>query len=64
MDVTFRIKIESGNDAFQDGNAREETVRILRRVAEQIEAGSDGGKCIDINGNSVGAFAYETADEG
>ena len=54
------MKIEfdnTGNAAFEgDCNRTEETVRILRKVADAIETGWTEGACMDINGNRVGTW--------
>lgn len=69
MTHTFTVKIECGNDAFTDeaGNvtndsAAPELARILREIADRIEAGTDYGwfKTIhDVNGNDVGRYALK-----
>ncbi len=55
----FRVKIETGNAAFD--NDSDEVARILRELADKIC--EDGCyqtiKLRDINGNTVG-LAYET----
>jgi len=52
----FRLNVETGNAAFDDGKLATELARILRDVADKIENGKDFGSTIDINGNSVGQF--------
>lgn len=69
MTHTFTVKIECGNAAFTDeaGNvtndsAAPELARILREIADRIEAGTDYGwfKTIrDVNGNDVGRYALK-----
>ena len=46
------------NAAFGDDetDARAEAARIIRKAADAIEQGSDGGRLRDLNGNSVGSF--------
>jgi hypothetical protein len=51
----FAMSIDTANAAFEDDNPGE-LVRILREVADLVEAGSDGGTLRDINGNSVGVW--------
>lgn len=53
--MAFSLKIKTGNEAFADDPAIE-LARILRRVADRIEVGETDGKCMDVNGNAVGAF--------
>lgn len=69
MTHTFTVKIDCGNAAFCDeaGNvtndsAAPELARILREIADRIEAGTDYGwfKTIhDVNGNDVGRYALK-----
>lgn len=61
--MTFLLKIETDNAAFADGNAASEVARILRETATKIESGHTDGKLRDSNGNTVGSFALEVADE-
>lgn len=56
MYVQFK-KGYADNAAFQDGNKQAEVARILRKVAEKVEAGEDSGSCMDINGNKVGTWS-------
>lgn len=42
------------NAAFADG-PREETVRILRKVADDIASGKECDNIRDVNGNKVGS---------
>ena len=55
----FKVSFKIGNDAFQNGDGREETARILRKIAEQVENGYDGKKIMDINGNTIGEWKAE-----
>jgi hypothetical protein len=50
----FMLIFDIENAAFQDGSGREETARILEKVAEQVKAGINGDKIRDVNGNTVG----------
>ncbi len=56
----FTLKIETDNEAFADGNGGAEVGRILRRLADLIKDERlvlvDGGKLMDVNGNSVGEW--------
>jgi hypothetical protein len=48
-----------GNAAFDDGNKEAEIARILRELADKIEAGREPESLMDINGNLVGRVNYE-----
>jgi len=55
--MSYSIQIETGNDAFQPDPAQE-IARILRTLADKLEAGADLSEAItlrDYNGNNVGA---------
>ena len=54
--MMFTLQFTTDNEAFSDGNAQSEIARILHKVAEQVKQGSEGGRIMDINGNSVGDF--------
>lgn len=56
--LVIKIRNDS-NDAFCHGNKEEETVRILREIIKDIEAGKTYGYCIDYNGNKVGEWKDE-----
>lgn len=51
----FVLKIELGNEAMQDGT---DVAGALRKIAEKLETGREGGTILDENGNPVGQ--YET----
>lgn len=55
----FIVKFDIDNAAFQDGFGREETARILEKIAEQVQEGSNGAKIRDINGNTVGYWKVD-----
>lgn len=48
-----KITIETGNQAFQDGNYGSEIARILRKIADNFENGNAKWQYNDINGNPV-----------
>lgn len=53
------VNIETGNAAFHDEEGEpsgHEAARILRELADRLEAGDTSGKVRDINGNTVGSF--------
>lgn len=52
----FTVEIELGNVAMMD---LEDVARALRRIADRLDAGSDGGKVMDTNGNAVGTFSAD-----
>ena len=56
--LKFKLNMSCGNAAFDDQNA--EIARILRKIADDLEADSSGRLCEqyfrDSNGNRVGSF--------
>lgn len=52
----FRLKIDTDNDAFADGNGLSEVASLLRRIAQQVEGGRLDCKVIDSNGNTCGQW--------
>ena len=54
----FRVKIETGNDAFAE-NPSIEIARLLRKIASQVEEGRLEGRVMDINGNKVGEYGLK-----
>lgn len=54
--MVYRIEIETGNDAFEGENKAFEIARILKELANNIEAINQprNGALYDINGNTVG----------
>lgn len=58
--MSFKLKIKTDNAAFaEDGNGgKNEVARILREIAEKLEAGYDVGSARDINGNKVGEWEH------
>ena len=59
----IKIKINTGNDAFQDGNYGYEVARILRRLADHIENGRNYTGMNDSNGNEVCTVEYTGKDK-
>lgn len=62
--VEFEMKLHSSNAAF-DENPSAETARILREIADDIEASVTycEGNVRDINGNTIGSFSFEVSEE-
>lgn len=63
--MRFVLTIDCNNAAFvdpvypgEDGDRRDEVARILRDAAERVMDG-DAGNLRDINGNTVGSWAFE-----
>lgn len=58
--MKFELKIKCDNAAFQDGACSDEIARILRKMAEKIEAYGPteivAGRVLDSNGNVVGNY--------
>lgn len=48
------IEFKTSNDAFANGNGREEVSRILEDIAQKVCDGLNSGIIRDINGNQVG----------
>lgn len=58
----FKLRIETGNAAFDDGNLAPEIARILREAAKRIEEygfATHEHALRDINGNTVGAYSHQ-----
>lgn len=53
--MLFEFGVNSRN-AVLTGGGRVEVARLLRKVADEVEAGGDGGDLMDINGNSCGSW--------
>jgi hypothetical protein len=59
----FTLTIECANAAFSEGNG--EVSRILRAIADRLESSdefADGTAIVDLNGNRVGTYAFESAE--
>ena len=60
--MTFILKIDTDNAAFQNGNQAHETARILKEVVRRLRAGEDFSHYLtlfDVNGNDVGRAAFK-----
>jgi hypothetical protein len=60
--VILDVALRSDNDAFVDCPSYE-TARILRELADDIEASSMycSGNLTDINGNRAGSFEFKVS---
>lgn len=59
------VSFSSENDAFMNNGGIDETVRILRQIADRIEEESGntiGVPIQDANGSNVGLFTFEQND--
>ncbi len=57
----FTVQLSTDNAAF-DPDPAPELARIMRKIADTIEAGDDIGQfltILDVNGNDVGRFALK-----
>jgi len=54
--MTLKLEFETDNAAF-DGYRADEVSRILREIAERVEAGIEADDIRDINGNKIGQYA-------
>ena len=60
----FKMKIETDNAAFDDGERIHEVARILREVADKVAAAHIAGTILDANGNSIGRwYCYAGGEE-
>ncbi len=58
MAKTFTLEMDCDNAAFE-GDPAPEAVRILRAIADKIEAGAaDNGRVSDVNGNAIGRWYF------
>lgn len=64
--MAVSIQFKTTGDAFADPcGALEECARILRNVSQRISNGDDGGRILDINGNTIGEWSADIdAQEG
>ena len=58
----FQLKIYTSDAAFADGDTGEEVARILRELADKVEAGRTSGRVFDLNGNACGNWAFDKAE--
>ena len=50
------FKDEYADKTMNDIYVRQETARILKKIASHIESGSNYGSIMDINGNKIGTW--------
>lgn len=55
----FTLTIECDSAAFEDSGTKFEVARILAKLARKLNSyGPDAGTLADVNGNTVGSFAF------
>lgn len=52
----LNIVFKTGNEAFDGNDIFDESARILKKIAHDIEQGNTSGNCHDINGNKIGEW--------
>lgn len=52
----FKLKIETGNAAFEGENKIPEIKRILHAAIDKLEDGNIEAQLMDSNGNSAGSY--------
>lgn len=60
--MRFEAKFSAENEAFSL-NLHAEIARVLRGIAERLDAGEFYGVCMDANGNRVGEWDILRDDE-
>lgn len=61
--MRFTLSIDTDNDAFHEGPEGAELSRLLRKVADEVEAPHGHTRSIlDANGNRVGSWKWWNAD--
>jgi hypothetical protein len=58
----IKIKIDTGNDAFEDDNYNYEVARILYEIAGNFQLGIKYTAVNDTNGNAVCTIEYTGKD--
>lgn len=59
--MKFQLDLACDNAAFTDDgddSRNDETARILREIAKQLDAGYVKGFAFDLNGNRVGTYNF------
>ena len=57
----MQIDFETIGSAFEE-RSEVEITRILRDIARHIEFGHVQGRILDINGNTIGSYAYNEGE--
>lgn len=61
---TFETDFTLGNEAFDSPEKRRgEIARLLRELADKVEAGATGGIVSDVNGNRIGNWGFDPVVE-
>lgn len=60
--MAFTLKIDTANDAFQDGCLAAEVASMLREAVRRIDLGEEHGLLADVNGNVCGRFNLNERD--
>lgn len=55
----FTLQFDTGNAAFDDGNAPAECARILEIIGGNVSRGYRDGRIFDVNGNRIGEWALD-----
>ena len=50
------FKDEYADEAINNVYKRQETARILKKIASHVESGTNYGSIMDINGNKIGSW--------
>lgn len=50
------FKDEYEDETMNDIYKRQETARILKKIASYVESGTNYGSIMDINGNKIGSW--------
>ena len=58
------MALDTSNAAFDDDKRGTELARIMRVVADELEAGDIEGVCRDSDGNRVGVWKIRLPDRG
>lgn len=59
----FVLQFETNNAAFEGEMLAAECARILRNLAQKVQAGQDSGSVVDVNGNKCGTWHLEQPED-
>lgn len=62
MSIRFSCFVHSEGAAFVE-NPRAALVDLLEQMITKISQGRDGGKLLDVNGNSCGSFVLDAEED-